>query len=90
MKKIAFFILAIFTIVSVSCCAPPKTVDPEKTVSDKTSVREYKVGNFGMYEVVEIEGCEYVVYDGFEAGGITHKGNCKYCEQKRKEQLRYQ
>lgn len=43
-----------------------------------------------MYEVVEIEGCEYVVYDGFEAGGITHKGNCKYCEQKRKEQLRYQ
>jgi hypothetical protein len=27
--------------------------------------------------VTEIDGCEYVVYRGFEKGGIIHKANCK-------------
>jgi len=27
--------------------------------------------------VVEIDGCEYIMYDGYKAGGLTHKGNCK-------------
>jgi hypothetical protein len=27
--------------------------------------------------VTEIDGCEYVVYRGYEKGGITHKANCK-------------
>jgi hypothetical protein len=26
--------------------------------------------------VVEVDGCQYVVYHDFYAGGITHKGNC--------------
>jgi hypothetical protein len=27
--------------------------------------------------IVEIDGCEYIVYDSYKAGGLTHKGNCK-------------
>lgn len=30
--------------------------------------------------VVIIDGCEYIE----QCYGITHKGNCKYCEQRRK------
>ena len=34
------------------------------------------------YHVVVINGCEYIE----KSYGITHKGNCKYCEQRRKKE----
>lgn len=30
----------------------------------------------GSTEEVTIDSCEYIIYDGFESGGIIHKGNC--------------
>lgn len=35
-------------------------------------------------KVIKYDGCEYVLYkpDHFESL-FTHKGNCKYCEQRR-------
>ncbi len=33
--------------------------------------------DYGDIVVTEIDGCEYVVYRGFEKGGIIHKANCK-------------
>ena len=38
--------------------------------------------------VVEIDGCEYLIgrdcqdYKGY--GYLSHKGNCKYCEERRR------
>lgn len=32
---------------------------------------------FDELSIVEIDGCEYILYDGYKAGGLTHKGNCK-------------
>lgn len=33
--------------------------------------------SFGQdIQVVTVDGHEYVVYDGYKAGGITHKANC--------------
>lgn len=32
---------------------------------------------FNTFSVIELDGCEYVVYSGYKKGGITHKGNCK-------------
>ena len=38
--------------------------------------------------LVVVDSCEYVVYrESFgrgAAGGITHKGNCKFCEQRKR------
>ena len=34
------------------------------------------------YHVVVINGCEYIE----ETYGLAHKGNCKYCEQRRKKE----
>ena len=40
------------------------------------------------FHVVEIDGCEYLVgCDGFgdaSKGYMSHKGNCKYCEERRR------
>ena len=34
--------------------------------------------------VLEYDGCEYVLFAPYTyAGLLTHKGNCKYCEQRR-------
>jgi predicted small secreted protein len=32
---------------------------------------------FDQISIIEIDGCEYILYDGYKAGGLTHKGNCK-------------
>lgn len=34
-------------------------------------------------DIQVIGGCEYVVFKNGYAGGITHKGNCKFCEQRK-------
>jgi hypothetical protein len=37
--------------------------------------------------VLEYDGCEYVLFAPYTyAGLLTHKGNCKYCEQRRNKQ----
>lgn len=38
--------------------------------------------------VVTIDSCEYISYISYNGGyGLAHKGNCKYCaERRRKEQ----
>lgn len=40
-------------------------------------------GNSNLnFEVVEIDGCEYL-YRGTGEVLFTHKGNCKFCEEKK-------
>lgn len=38
----------------------------------------------GNITVVEVEGCEYVIWDWYDAGNIVHKHNCKFCEERSK------
>ena len=34
--------------------------------------------------VIEYDGCEYLLFSPYTyAGLLTHKGNCKYCEQRK-------
>jgi len=41
------------------------------------------------FEIVVIDGCEYVVFDRAHGssggGGICHKQNCKYCAERSKK-----
>ena len=38
-------------------------------------------GGFGDFKVIEVDHCEYLVYDHWEGSlrsfSVTHKGNCK-------------
>lgn len=58
--------ILLFTLCLVSCCT--------NVAKDKTSTSEYKI--------IEIDGCEYIKYDGGENSAnrvyvLVHKGNCK-------------
>lgn len=41
--------------------------------------------HYGKAKVLEFDSCEYVVLHIGYGIGLAHKGNCKYCEQRRKE-----
>jgi len=37
------------------------------------------------FDVIEVDSCEYLVATRGYQGYMAHKGNCKYCEQRRKK-----
>lgn len=39
-----------------------------------------------VFKVVEIDSCEYIVAHGKFFNGLTHKGNCKFCKERSKEE----
>lgn len=70
--KFYYLLLALMALL-MSCGNLPRT--------EKDSVLEY--------EVVEIDSCEYILITSQTYGiatyvkSIVHKGNCKYCEERR-------
>jgi len=79
MKKIIFLIVL---ILSISCTT---TTDSTPKVQEGGIVQggtiEFPGAGTVVYQIVEIEGCEYILGhdNGFYNGGffMTHKGNCK-------------
>lgn len=41
--------------------------------------------NCGHWKVIEIDSCEYIFCCNSYHGFLAHKGNCKYCEERRKQ-----
>lgn len=96
MKRI--FILFAIAISMIACSSESK---PDTNVYHKTERTNdvYRVPVIHMSEenntvnlrVVVIDSCEYLVgntssgYEGY--GYLTHKGNCKYCAERRKHEL---
>ena len=37
------------------------------------------------FDVIVVDSCEYLIGDCGYSGYMAHKGNCKYCEQRRKK-----
>jgi len=55
-------------------------------VSCSTTVQESKTGEkIGGYNIhiIKFDNCEYIRFSGIERGYLAHKGNCKYCEERR-------
>jgi len=51
------------------------------------SVKTRTTENIGgtSFDVIEVDSCEYLVSTLGYHGYMAHKGNCKYCEQRRKK-----
>lgn len=68
--KFYYLLLALISLL-MSCGNAPRT--------EKDSVLEY--------EVIEIDSCEYILIQSWAkynyTKSIAHKGNCKYCEERR-------
>lgn len=83
MKKI--FILMSILFATISCSKQSDTNVVEK-LNDV-----YKV-EYLNFKVVTIDSCEYLIggdsspYQGYDY--MTHKGNCKYCAERRKRELK--
>jgi hypothetical protein len=66
MKKLMLLLgLCLFT--SIGCIQNDDTTKVVRTAKSEN------------FYVIEFEGCEYIVYDGYQEGAICHKGNCKFC-----------
>jgi hypothetical protein len=80
MKKI--MLLALVTFMMVGCYQANANHDKQQV--NINTVSDYRA------ETIIYQGCEYVVmYSYFENHGvITHKGNCKYCKERRQKELK--
>lgn len=69
--KFYYLLLALMALL-MSCGNPPRT----------------EIDSVIEYEVIEIDSCEYILIISQLRGwrktsNIAHKGNCKYCEERR-------
>lgn len=81
MKLIYLFILIIFA----SCENSPqgRSIDEIYPIVDK--VQTISGSGIKKIRLYEIDSCEYVGYiDDYYTDFLTHKGNCKFCEQRKK------
>jgi hypothetical protein len=85
-------LLGMFTLFAVSSCS--KANKPKPTVIDSDIRRDvvYSIQNGPTkLQVVVIDSCEYLFYRDYgqssSAGFLAHKGNCKYCAERRRKEL---
>lgn len=73
-------LLIFFLLCSAGCGGGNKSVPAEKLPPLQVNfLSEKGPPDFFM---VEIDGCEYIVSNRNREYGITHRGNCRLCEQR--------
>ena len=89
MKKI--FILLVFAISLIACSLESK---PDTNVYHKVErTNDVYIVNGLRLRTVVIDSCEYLIGSrykpsvGYGYGYLSHKGNCKYCAERRKHEL---
>lgn len=77
MKKI--ILLAFVTLMMVGCYRAKANHDKQTNL-----VCDYRL------QTIVYQGCEYVVMESYfqQRAVITHKGNCKYCKERREKELK--
>lgn len=75
MKKILLLFLIIITSCDCSC-----SPSPSQEGNHVKKLEDY----VWSIKVVEYDSCEYILIFG-DSKGIAHKGNCKYCEERKKK-----
>lgn len=68
MNKALLFLIALLMLTACQETRKTKTID--------------NVGGTA-FDVIEVDSCEYIIGSAGYKGYMAHKGNCKYCEQRR-------
>ena len=71
-----YIILAIVAAMIVCCLCSCNTTRKGKTTENVDG---------SAFDVIVVDSCEYLIGDCGYSGYMAHKGNCKYCEQRRKK-----
>lgn len=78
---------AIFMAVAITACDDASYNKTQVNEDPETGEVTYTVRGV-KFHVVEIDGCEYIMGTRYHSDGeavyISHKGNCKYCEERRR------
>lgn len=69
MRKAILIIIALLMLTACNETRKTKTID---NVSGTA------------FDVIEVDSCEYIIGSAGYKGYMAHKGNCKYCEQRKK------
>lgn len=72
MKSLSLILATAIMFMSCNEMIPPD----DKQMSDKD---RYSI------KVIVVDSCEYIISHVYLGNAICHKGNCKFCEQRRKE-----
>jgi protein involved in sex pheromone biosynthesis len=80
MKKLKISVIVIAATILLTAC------DSDVPKTDEQIVQS----NVGKFEVVTIDGCEYLyrnnrTYHGYYVATLTHKGNCSNLHHNREE-----
>lgn len=76
MKNTVVSIICIFVCVFVVAFISRR---PQKDVARRVTSDDFAV--------VEYDSCEYVIRSAGHKGFLAHKGNCRYCAERRKQEL---
>ena len=75
----AVLLIMVVNAIMVGCTVKmPPANPPTKDVYRKTGD-----GYLKIIEIIEIDGCEYLMYSGdMGRGNLIHKQNCKFCTER--------
>lgn len=87
MKKL--ILLLALALMMCGCTTEPSYEDAKRIV-EQNQEQEIWHG----FHVVVVDSCEYIIradrdtrgYNGYGFGFMSHKGNCKYCAERRKKE----
>jgi hypothetical protein len=78
-------------VLGISSCSETVESSENNSVSapiPDDNTMKFQYGNVDEYRIQEIDGCEYIILNGQTNSDptITHKGNCKYCLERNKQE----
>lgn len=74
--KISHLVQVLLVAVIFCGCVEQTKTEPLNEVKDVQR---------GNIQILEVDSCEYVVWDWFDTGCIIHKQNCKFCAERSKK-----
>lgn len=94
MKKALLILISVICLISCDFRTEEqrwKDYQAKKEKARQDSIREARYHGF---KVIVIDSCEYLIkerkeacgHNGYGWGFMSHKGNCKFCEERRKQE----
>lgn len=96
MKKLLFLVLAIIILVGCDTRTEEQRYQDylkKKSEKEMTAIQQERWHGF---KIKVVDSCEYIIradrdgsgYRGYGFGFMAHKGNCKFCAERRQRELK--